>query len=366
MTKLWNKLYKIFSKTPVRAESMDGGELLALLRMAGFSYALYAFLLAAVLGCLNGFDAALPPIIGGIIFAALLIISYMTAALGYLLATSVYVLVFTGYMELATGGRFGIGMAALAVIPLIFSSIRLSTLVKIIYGTIIAILDLAVGFAASTGIVVIGKVPENGTLIIEEITKVFFAILVMMVSYYFCRQFTQAEHQVYVINRQLKKMASLDPLTGLMNRRGMSDVLPDMEEAYRNGSSGLSIAIGDIDFFKKVNDTYGHDCGDYVLKTVSSYFAKYMDGKGEICRWGGEEFLFAFSDKNADDVFVMLNDMRHAIKHMHFEFNGISFNVTMTFGLEEYTPYVQLDSTIKKADEKLYMGKEAGRDRVIY
>lgn len=365
MRKVWNKIYNLFAKAPVNSDAMGSGEQLALLRMSGFAYALYILVIAIVLGLLNGINYAIPALVIFAMSIVLFCVSYFQTSLAYTSTVATLIVVFVSYLELYTDCKFGIGMAMLGIIPLIFSSIRFSTLTKIAFGVVITAVHLVIDFINTMGFIKFNA-PTKGALIMSEITQVFFAIIVMMVSYYFCRQFTQAEHQVYVINRQLKKMASLDPLTGLMNRRGMSDVLPDMEDGYKNGTSGLSIAIGDIDFFKKVNDTYGHDCGDYVLKTVSAYFAKYMDGKGEICRWGGEEFLFAFSDKNADDVFVMLNDMRHAIKHMQFEFNDIKFNVTMTFGLEEYTPYAQLDSTIKKADEKLYLGKESGRDKVVY
>lgn len=365
MTKVWNKIYKLFAKTPTVSDTLGSAEQLALLRMSGFAYAVYIFIIGIVFCVIKDFDFSIPLFAIAAVSFVLFLISYIQTSLGYTTFIAFFIVCYTSFLDIYTGGKFGVGLAMLGIIPLIFSSIRFSTVVKIVSGVAIILIRMGVDIVNSLGYFHF-RYPEEGMYVVSEITQIFFAVIVMMVSYYFCRQFTQAEHQVYVINRQLKKMASLDPLTGLMNRRGMSDVLPDMEEAYKNGISGLSIAIGDIDFFKKVNDTYGHDCGDYVLKTVSSYFSKYMDGKGEICRWGGEEFLFAFSDKNADDVFVMLNDMRHAIKHMQFEFNGIKFNVTMTFGLEEYTPYAQLDATIKKADEKLYLGKESGRDKVVY
>lgn len=366
MNNLLKKIDELMTK-PALNNSMSGqsGEQVALLRRGGIVYMLYYAAIALIIGLCNGFEYSAIAFLAAGLMLCVILTTYYTGSLYATLIGAGVVVVMTNILEVQTAGKFGMSLILMSVIPLIFCSIRLSTGVKIATGVVILIIHIIVDSMVDVGINPF-QVVKNGFFVANELSQVVFAVLVMMVSYYFCKQYTQAEHQVYVINRQLKKMASLDPLTGLMNRRGMADVLPDMEEAYKAGTSGLSIAIGDIDFFKKVNDTYGHDCGDYVLKTVSAYFAKYMEDKGEICRWGGEEFLFAFNDKNADDVFVMLNDMRHTIKHMQFSFNDIDFKVTMTFGLEEYTPYAQLENTIKRADEKLYLGKESGRDKVVY
>ena len=347
------------------ANSSDSIENTVLLRECGIIYTLFFFIAGIMLGVANGFEFSVYAFIAAGLMTCAVICTYYTGSIVVTLTAAGIIVILSCFLDIQTAGACGMGLIIMSVVPLMFSSIRFGTKAKIFTGIAVCILRVATDIVIYFNIIPIEHA-KKGTFVLLEFSQVVFVVIIMMVSYYFCKQYTQAEHQVYIINRQLKKMASLDPLTGLMNRRGMADVLPDMEYAYKAGTAGLSIAIGDIDFFKKVNDTYGHDCGDYVLKTVSAYFAKYMEDKGEICRWGGEEFLFAFHEKNADEVFVMLNDMRHTIKHMQFKFNDIEFNLTMTFGLEEYTPYAQLENTIKKADEKLYLGKESGRDKVVY
>ena len=124
--------------------------------------------------------------------------------------------------------------------------------------------------------------------------------------------------------------------------------------------------MGDIDFFKKVNDTRGHDCGDYVLKTLSGVFDEFMKDKGYVSRWGGEEFVFIFRDMNGDVAYPLLENLRKKIEKMDFEFFNHKFNITMTFGMEEYSPMFGSEEAIKKADEKLYIGKESGRNQVVF
>ncbi|MCR5625912.1 MAG: GGDEF domain-containing protein [Lachnospiraceae bacterium] len=195
-----------------------------------------------------------------------------------------------------------------------------------------------------------------------------FAMFAMMMSVGIAnsRKFTASEYKLYQYNKKLQKMAGSDPLTGLMNRRNVTDVLNDVAEKYKTERVSFSIAIGDIDFFKKVNDTYGHDCGDYVLKELSGLFSNFMEEKGFIARWGGEEFLFVFKGINADEVFGMLDDLREKISVKELTFKDQNLKVTMTFGLEEYSSREGIDGTIKAADEKLYIGKGSGRNRVIY
>ena len=128
----------------------------------------------------------------------------------------------------------------------------------------------------------------------------------------------------------------------------------------------LTVAIGDIDFFKHINDTYGHDAGDYVLETIAKIMNEFMESKGMVARWGGEEFLFSFENINGDYAFEEMSKLLHLIERYEFSFNGTPIKVTMTFGLEEYDDNLGVDKVISKADEKLYMGKEQGRNRVIY
>lgn len=173
------------------------------------------------------------------------------------------------------------------------------------------------------------------------------------------------EGKLVAYNEQLKEQATTDALTKLYNRRKAMEYLGGLSEDFMR-KGGFSICICDIDHFKMINDNYGHDFGDIVLREVSLIIKEEMKDRGLVARWGGEEFLLIFSRDNGDDAFLILEKIRWKIKKYCFDENDKKVNVTMTFGLAEYDFANGVDFTIKEADKKLYMGKSAGRDRIIF
>ena len=180
----------------------------------------------------------------------------------------------------------------------------------------------------------------------------------------FSENIQKAEKQLMVYNQELKKQAVTDPLTGLYNRRYLLDMIENYMRS--NPSTIFSVAIGDIDLFKNVNDTYGHNCGDQVLKSLSALFREKLDGMGSLCRWGGEEFLFFLPGMNVDAASQFITDINIAIVGHAVEYKGETHHVTMTFGVEEYDFCSNLSELIKRADDKLYYGKTHGRNQVIF
>ncbi len=168
-------------------------------------------------------------------------------------------------------------------------------------------------------------------------------------------------------NANLKRMANVDPLTGLKNRRCMMNFLKENVE-YENPAKveKAVIVIGDIDFFKRFNDHYGHACGDEVLTQLAALFMDYMEGKGEVARWGGEEFLLVFTDCSLEQGIEYMENLIHRIRLMDIRYGGEVLHVTMTFGISEYDPDRTIDAIINNADKKLYFGKQNGRNRVVY
>lgn len=204
----------------------------------------------------------------------------------------------------------------------------------------------------------------QSVLIIVNTTHILMKLA--LVAYFFRIKFSATETKLIQYSRKLEMIATTDPLTKLQNRRGMFTYLERLVEDHHEKDFALTLGIGDIDFFKKINDTYGHEAGDYVLETLSKLMNEFMKDHGLVARWGGEEFLFAFEGINGDYAFESLSKLLHIIERYEFSYNNIDFKVTMTFGLEEYDEREGIEKTISKADEKLYMGKEAGRDRVIF
>ena len=204
---------------------------------------------------------------------------------------------------------------------------------------------------------------EENLLQITNTITIFWCISV--IAFIFSNNSQELESKLIEYNAQLEKQANTDTLTGLYNRRKAMEY---MEYLVKNqsGSCGFSLCICDIDFFKKVNDNYGHDFGDEVLKSLSKLFLEEIGEKNFAARWGGEEFLLLFPECNGDNASDILEKLRRKIKNMKVKKDDLEISVTMTFGLAEYDFINGLTATISEADKKLYMGKEKGRDIVIF
>lgn len=171
------------------------------------------------------------------------------------------------------------------------------------------------------------------------------------------------ENKILKYNKELQMIASTDPLTKLWNRYRMFEFVSDF---LKDKARFCSICLCDIDFFKKINDTYGHEAGDKVLVTLADIFREGMNMQGAVARWGGEEFLLFFEDVNGDDALMRLSEIRQKIKNTVVEYDDKKISFTMTFGLVEYDKELTLDGNIKIADDRLYKGKNAGRDQIVY
>ena len=191
--------------------------------------------------------------------------------------------------------------------------------------------------------------------------------IIIVSMYVYSKDSMEMENKLMDYNDKLKTMASIDPLTKLSNRRNILEYMERKADEYRNGSiANLSVALGDIDFFKKINDRYGHECGDIVLKQVSVLMRRRLEGKGRVGRWGGEEFLIVMPGSNGDEATAILSDVLSAIRRMEIEYGTERVSMTMTFGVTEYDFRMGVDETIKEADSKLYIGKESGRNRIVF
>ena len=122
--------------------------------------------------------------------------------------------------------------------------------------------------------------------------------------------------------------------------------------------------MGDIDNFKKVNDTYGHDFGDEVLKAVAAALKKSTRDDDVVCRWGGEEFLIAINGNRKITIDVA-ERMRTAVSEIRIPAGNDVISVTMTFGVTESIPGFNADKLVGIADENLYKGKTSGKNKVV-
>lgn len=163
-------------------------------------------------------------------------------------------------------------------------------------------------------------------------------------------------------NAILEKLASTDPLTGLYNRRSMNLFL---NQAYEAGA-GFSVIMCDIDNFKKINDSYGHDFGDVVLKEIAQTTTEQVKDSGYVCRWGGEEILILISSPVKEKANRIAEDIRRNVANHVFQFNSKWIHCTLTLGVSTHNDGRTLEEIITKADYNLYIGKRNGKNVVIY
>ena len=174
----------------------------------------------------------------------------------------------------------------------------------------------------------------------------------------------ETERQLLLHNQRLQMEAETDPLTKLINRRDLLDIMHSYVQS--NAEAMYCVAIADIDLFKRVNDTYGHNCGDYTLKKLSALFTESAEGRYSVGRWGGEEFCFFFPDVNIDEAGRILTELMISVRRMELEYEGNCFSITITAGVEENDFRSSLTDLIESADRKLYRGKQNGRDQIVF
>ena len=160
----------------------------------------------------------------------------------------------------------------------------------------------------------------------------------------------------------LEVLSKTDPLTQLVNRRTLLNDLNIEVERFKRYGTIFSIILCDIDFFKDINDTFGHEAGDFVLKELSKIFLEETRDIDVIGRWGGEEFLLVLPQTSTNDAKVLAERIRNKIKGKKFMYKEKSLPLTMTFGISTYDEGLEVDELIRRADLALYEGKSSGRD----
>ena len=161
-----------------------------------------------------------------------------------------------------------------------------------------------------------------------------------------------------------RQKALIDPLTGLPNRAAWSERLDYEVNAWHQRGDSLSLAMLDLDHFKRINDGYGHLAGDKVLKIIANVLSKRLRPTDFIARFGGEEFVLLMPDSALADALAVGEVLREAIAACPFHFKGEPVTITVSMGVAQFQPGERSDLALKRADEALYRAKAAGRNQV--
>ncbi|MCR5724361.1 MAG: GGDEF domain-containing protein [Treponema sp.] len=171
-------------------------------------------------------------------------------------------------------------------------------------------------------------------------------------------------HKSKFLQKELEYTAKHDALTSLMNRRRTAEIFAECEQRKEADNTDFAICIFDIDNFKKINDTYGHDAGDFILKSYSSAVRKAFHESIKVARWGGEEFLIIFPAITQNTIYE-LERIRKRIAATPIEYNGKPITVTATYGISSSRNIHSAGEVLADADHMLLEGKDNGKNRLV-
>jgi len=195
--------------------------------------------------------------------------------------------------------------------------------------------------------------------------SIIYIILTFIIYFYESSQQMLIRH-IQQEKDKFENASKHDLLTGLSNRRDIIEKMEDERERYLRLSKPFTLIIGDIDNFKQLNDSFGHDSGDYVLKIIGRILKNQVRGIDCPSRWGGEEFLIMLVETDLDGGQRVAERIRKKIEKTSFKYKNTLLPVTMTFGLSIYqSTEDNIDACIKRADKCLYEGKYQGKNRVV-
>lgn len=176
----------------------------------------------------------------------------------------------------------------------------------------------------------------------------------------------QLEAKNMELNEMVEKLevvAITDYLTNLPNRRYMMKRINEEVARMKRSQAKMTLVMADIDSFKKINDTYGHDCGDLVLKKIADIIKSNTKRQDVISRWGGEEFLLMLPETDLQGGRIVAENIAAAIASTTFRYRETEFLVTITSGVAEFDLSLDVDANIKNADQALYQGKQYNSSR---
>ena len=191
----------------------------------------------------------------------------------------------------------------------------------------------------------------------------FLTVTFLSALYEYSRE--QSYKQALALSDKYQKLANFDPLTQLSNRRDALFILKREQVRALRNKDPLSIILCDVDYFKKINDKYGHNAGDAVLIDLAKIFTKSMREQDCVARWGGEEFLFILPQTEAKSANIFAEKIQKILQNHIVNHENEKISVKVSMGIEQFKDNQTIDDAINNADKRLYQAKNAGRNQIF-
>lgn len=175
----------------------------------------------------------------------------------------------------------------------------------------------------------------------------------------------QRNNELKTAMARIQELVNIDELTGIFNRRRIFQVLSEESNRYKRAPGAFSLGILDVDYFKQINDTHGHQAGDEILRILATSVAEDLRVIDSFGRYGGEEFLLVMPQTGLAGALIKTERIRKSIEQLSFDALPPGARVTVSIGVAEFQSGETTDDTLARADKALYQAKEAGRNRVI-
>lgn len=191
----------------------------------------------------------------------------------------------------------------------------------------------------------------------------FLTVSSLFAFYEYVRQ--NSFHRIQEMSQKFERQAMRDPLSGLLNRRGMRENLQQEFDRSQRYNNQLTVMMCDIDHFKVVNDQYGHDKGDEIIKSLANILKSGLRKQDSLARWGGEEYLFLLPETSGEQAIQLAEKLRRKIEDTQYKQDDKIFKITISIGLHQVVSTDTINQAISKADTNLYKAKEQGRNCCI-
>ncbi|OWV10617.1 hypothetical protein B7989_11440 [Fibrobacter sp. UWB5] len=268
------------------------------------------------------------------------------------------IIIFSAMTELISGGHFGTLTFVIGMEAVIFFMLPYSNRKKHIYQLIGAALAVAISLISVFNY---SLYPELMDLVLlhSSFVKVLNLIITLFSLFYLTNLYLV---ELRTTREKLDYNSNHDMLTGLYNRRFFEGI---MKRSKEEKETSYSVAMLDVDDFKKINDTYGHETGDKVLAAVSKCIESCLPQNGVAVRWGGEEFVLYLPQADSAQAEGILNCFRTKLSEQVIYHRGTRVSITATIGLCTGESIADYEEYIRQADEKLYWGKQHGKNQIV-